>query len=342
MTLAPALVLTPAQRLPVMAALAGLVAVLALAELALGPVALGLGRLWAALLGQGAAMDQAILWQIRAPRLVLGLAVGATLALAGAALQGLLRNPLADPGLIGVTGGAALGAVTVIVLGGALGGLAPGLAPYALPLAAFAGGACVMALIFALAARGGADRLILAGVAVNALAGSAIGMLTYLSDDAQLRDLTFWSMGALGRADWGLTLAAAGCAALAAPVLLGLARALDLLQLGDRAAFHAGLPVGRTKWRLALAIAGGVGAVTAAAGPIGFVGLIAPHLARRLVGPGHRGLLPAAALIGMALVLAADLGVRLVVPPAEPPIGLATSLIGGPFFLVLLLRHRHG
>lgn len=319
---------------PVLGVLALGVAGLGIAELALGPVALSPARLWAVLSGAGAEMDRAILLHIRLPRLALGLAVGVSLGLAGAALQGLLRNPLADPGLVGVTGGASLGAVGAIVLGGAL--------PWGLPLvpvAAFAGALGVMALIFALAARGGggAAGLILAGVAINALAGAAIGILTYLSDDTQLRDLTFWSLGALGRADPALTLAACGLALATAPVLAAQGRALDLCQLGARAAFHAGLSAAGLRRRLAVCIALGVGGVTAAAGPIGFVGLMAPHLARRLVGPGHRRLVPAAALIGAGLVLAADLGVRLAVPPAEPPIGLATSLIGGPFFLALVL-----
>jgi len=169
-----------------------------------------------------------------------------------------------------------------------------------------------------------------------------IGLLVYVSDDRQLRELTFWSMGGLGAAGWPVVLVTLALTALAVPAFLAAARALDLLQLGERAAFHAGLDVERTKRRMALATALGVGAVTAAAGPIGFVGLVAPHLARLTVGHGHRAMLPVAALYGLALVLAADLGVRLAVPPAEPPIGLATSLIGGPFFLWLLLRRRGG
>jgi iron complex transport system permease protein len=179
--------------------------------------------------------------------------------------------------------------------------------------------------------------LILAGVAVNAIAGAGIGVLVYLSDDTQLRDLTFWSMGSLGAAAWLPAMLAASCILAAALGLSRMARALDLLQLGERAAFHAGLDVERAKHRAALWSALAVGAGTAVTGPIGFVGLVAPHLARLVVGPGHRLAAPAAALLGAALLLGADLGVRLAVPPAEPPIGLATSLIGGPFFLWLLL-----
>ncbi|MEM6680366.1 MAG: iron ABC transporter permease [Pseudomonadota bacterium] len=317
---------------------------LALAGLALGPVDIAPGRVLLALAGAGTPAENAIVWQIRLPRVVLGLATGVALALAGAALQGVLRNPLAEPGLIGVTGGASLGAVATIVLGGVVAGALPeALRPWLLPVSAFIGAAVVIAFIFALARRGGETSvatLILAGVAVNAIAGAAIGAMVYVSDDSQLRDLTFWTMGALGGSGWPLVLVSSGLAAAAVPVLLASARDLDLFQLGERAAFHAGLDVERSKRAVGLATAVAVGAVTAAAGPIGFIGLVAPHLARLALGPRHAVLLPASALMGMGLVLAADLAVRLAVPPAEPPIGLATSLIGGPFFLWLLLRGR--
>ncbi|MEM1346851.1 MAG: iron ABC transporter permease [Pseudomonadota bacterium] len=334
----------PRFSLPALGLLGTLVAGLALAGLALGPVDIAPGRVLLALAGAGTPAENAIVWQIRLPRVVLGLATGVALALAGAALQGVLRNPLAEPGLIGVTGGASLGAVATIVLGGVVAGALPGaLRPWLLPVSAFIGAAVVIAFIFALARRGGETSvatLILAGVAVNAIAGAAIGAMVYVSDDSQLRDLTFWTMGALGGSGWPLVLVSSGLAAAAVPVLLASARDLDLFQLGERAAFHAGLDVERSKRAVGLATAVAVGAVTAAAGPIGFIGLVAPHLARLALGPRHAVLLPASALMGMGLVLAADLAVRLAVPPAEPPIGLATSLIGGPFFLWLLLRGR--
>ncbi|MEM6441002.1 MAG: iron ABC transporter permease [Pseudomonadota bacterium] len=341
-------VLPSARRLraPLWTGLAGALAALALAELALGPVGIAPARTIAALLGGGDAVETTILWQIRIPRLVLGLAVGASLALAGAALQGMLRNPLADPGLVGVTSGASLGAVGAIVLGGAVvGALPPETRPFLLPGAAFAGACLTLLFVFAVARRAGeisVATLILAGVAINAIVGAALGAMVYVSDDDELRELTFWTLGALGSAGWPLVGAAAIVAMACAPVFLAHARALDLLQLGERAAFHAGLDVERCKLRLALCVALAVGAATAAAGPIGFIGLVAPHLARLLAGPSHSSVLPAAALIGAALVLAADLAVRLAVPPAEPPIGLATSLIGGPFFLWLLLRDLRG
>lgn len=314
-----------------------------LAGLVFGPVQLDLAEIAAALVGEAEPAAQAIVAQIRAPRVVLGAAVGAGLALSGVALQGILRNPLADPGLIGVTAGAALGAIVIIVLGGTLLATLPEAArPYVLPVGAFAGAVAVTAFVFGFAHRAGTTSvttLILAGVAINAIAGAGIGMLVYVSDDQQLRDLTFWSLGGLGQADWTSGLIAVGCIVFAGLGLLQMARALDLFQLGERAAYHAGVDVEREKTKAAGWSALAVGAGTAVAGPIGFIGLVAPHLARLCVGPGHRLVAPVAALIGAALVLAADLAVRTVVPPAEPPIGLATSLIGGPFFLWLLLRH---
>lgn len=318
------------------------VGLLAVAALASGPVSIQPDRLWATLLGQGNAVETAVFWVIRLPRLLLGLAAGAALALSGAALQGTLRNPLADPGLIGITAGASLGSVMVIVLGGTITDALPtALRPWLLPVAAFLGAALVIALVLSLAQRDGKTSvatLILAGVAINATAYAIIGGLVYISDNDQLRDLTFWTMGALAGAGWPLALITAALTALSAPLLVGQAQALDMLQLGERAAFHAGLDVERCKRRVALGTAIAVGAVTAAAGPIGFIGLVAPHLARLIFGPRHALLLPTAVLMGTALVLAADLAVRLVAPPAEPPLGLATSLMGGPFFLWLLLR----
>ena len=326
------------------------VGLLVVAALTSGPVTIQPDRLLATLLGQGDTMETAVLWVIRLPRLLLGLAAGIALALSGAALQGILRNPLADPGLIGITAGASLGSVTVIVLGGTIADALPMVfRPWLLPIAAFLGAALVIALVFSLAQRDGKTSvatLILAGVAINATAYAIIGGLVYISDDDQLRDLTFWTMGALAGAGWPLVLMAVVLTALSAPLLVGQAQALDLLQLGERAAFHTGLDVERCKRRVALGTAIAVGAVTSAAGPIGFIGLVAPHLARLIFGPRHAVLLPTAILMGIALVLAADLAVRLVAPPAEPPLGLATSLIGGPFFLWLLLRspmnHQRG
>lgn len=341
-TVLPRLAAARIGTMPLLGLLGGALLLVIFAELVLGPVRLTAGDLLAVVIGEGERGPSAILLQIRLPRTVLGLAVGIGLALSGCAMQGVLRNPLADPGLIGVTAGAAVGAVTVIVLGNQFVGELPlPIRPYALPLGAFAGSLAVTGFVFSLSHRGGGTSvamLILAGVAVNAIAGALIGVMVFISDDQQLRDLTFWSMGSIASGNWMQVSVTTVLVLTAAFGLLGMGRSLDLFQLGERAAFHAGIDIEREKWRIALLTAISVGAATAAAGPIGFIGLVAPHMARLIIGPAHRLVLPAAALIGAILILAADLAVRTAVPPTEPPIGLATSMIGGPFFLWLLMR----
>jgi len=321
--------------------LAAVLIVAALAELMIGPVQMTLHDVIAGLSWRADSQEAIIVSHIRAPRLALALVVGTALALSGCALQGALRNPLADPGLIGISTGASVGALSAIVFKDALLMVLPAETHvYALPLAAFIGAALVSSFVFSVSRRGGTTSiamLILAGVAVNAIAIAAIGTLIFISDDQQLRDMTFWMMGSLGSANWTLVFLSYGIVAAAAVFLFRMGRELDLFQLGERAAFHSGLDTERTKRKVALLSALAVGAVTAAAGPIGFIGLIAPHMARLIVGPRHALVLPAAAMLGTTLLLLADLGVRNAVPPAEPPIGLATSMIGGPFFLWLLL-----
>ncbi|MFV3386551.1 FecCD family ABC transporter permease [Pseudomonas sp. NY15364] len=319
-------------------------------SLALGPVSLPLGdtlRAALRLLGVPLAADasvqkaELILVQIRMPRTLLGLAVGMVLALCGVAMQGLFRNPLADPGLVGVSSGAALGAAVAIVGGAALGGLPEAFAPYLLSACAFVGGLLVTALVYRLGRRDGQTHvatMLLAGIALTALAGAAIGLFTYLADDATLRTLTFWNLGSLNGASyarlWPLLLATLAVALW----LPRRARALNALLLGESEARHLGFDVERFKRELVFCTALGVGAAVAAAGLIGFIGLVVPHLMRLLVGPDHRLLLPASALAGASLLLLADLVARLALAPAELPIGIVTALIGAPFFLYLLVR----
>lgn len=331
----------------------GLLLVLVLwLSLALGPVSLPLGdtlraalRLLGLPLTADASLQQAelIMAQIRMPRTLLGLTVGMVLALCGVAMQGLFRNPLADPGLVGVSSGAALGAAVAIVGGAAFGGLPEAFAPYLLSACAFVGGLLVTALVYRLGRREGQTNvatMLLAGIALTALAGAAIGLFTYLADDATLRTLTFWNLGSLNGASyarlWPLLLAT-----LAVTLWLPRrARALNALLLGESEARHLGFDVERLKRELVFCTALGVGAAVAAAGLIGFIGLVVPHLMRLLVGPDHRLLLPASALAGASLLLLADLVARLALAPAELPIGIVTALIGAPFFLYLLVRGR--
>jgi iron complex transport system permease protein len=320
-------------------------------SLALGPVSLPLGDLvrasvrMAGFTGAGDDLQQAelILGQIRLPRTLLGLAVGAVLALAGVAMQGLFRNPLADPGLVGVSSGAALGAAIAIVGGASFGGLPDAFAPYLLSASAFAGGLGVTAVVYRLGRRDGQTSvsiMLLAGVAMTALAGSIIGLFTYLADDATLRTLTFWNLGTLNGASYARLWPLLIVCVLVIAWLPRRAKALNALLLGESEARHLGIEVERLKRELILCIALGVGAAVAAAGLIGFVGLIVPHLVRLVAGPDHRVVLPASALAGATLLLCADIFARLVLAPAELPIGIVTAFLGAPFFLFLLVRGR--
>ena len=288
--------------------------------------------------------DQSVVLAIRLPRALLGLAVGAGLAIAGAAMQGLFRNPLADPGLIGVSTGGALGAVTVIVLGGALvGGLDASIRPFALPLAAFLGGLAVTLIVQRIATRDGVidiATMLLAGIAINALAGALLGIFTFISDDQQLRELTFWMMGSLAAITWTSLLPAIGLIVLPVLLLPRLARALNAMLLGEAEAHYLGFDVDRTKRTIIVLAALITGAAVAVSGVIGFVGLVTPHLVRLAIGPDHRYMLPASALLGGCLLLLADMAARTVVLPAELPIGIVTACFGGPFFLWLLARRR--
>ncbi|MDZ3995378.1 Hemin transport system permease protein HmuU [Pseudomonas sp. Teo4] len=331
----------------------GVLCVLAIwLSLALGPVSLplfdtlraGLRLIGLPIAGEGLEQAEMILGQIRLPRTLLGLAVGAVLALSGVAMQGLFRNPLADPGLVGVASGAAVGAAVAIVGGNWLGGMPEALAPYLLSVCAFVGGLGVTALVYRLGRRDGQTNvatMLLAGVAMTALGGAAVGLFSYLADDATLRALTFWNLGSLNGAGyerlWPLLLVAAAVALW----LPRRAQALNALLLGESEARHLGIEVERLKRELVICTALGVGAAVAAAGLIGFVGLVVPHLVRQLAGPDHRVLLPASLLAGAALLLFADLVARLALAPAELPIGIVTAFIGAPFFLFLLVRGRH-
>ena len=288
------------------------------------------------------SQHEAVLMTIRLPRVLLAVLVGGGLAVSGAAMQGLFRNPLADPGLVGVSSGAA---VAVIVLGATwLPGVSRVLGPFTLPLAAFAGGVGTTLLVYRVARIAGRTvvaTLLLTGIAVNALAGAGTGLLTFVATDEALRNITFWSLGSLSGATWSAVGVVATCIVPAAWLLTRGALALNVMLLGEMEAGHLGVHVERVKRINVLLVGLTVGAAVSVTGIIGFVGLVVPHLLRLLVGPDHRYVMPGAVLFGAVLLLGADLLARTLVTPAELPIGIVTAALGAPFFLWLLTRQRH-
>jgi len=329
-----------------MVGLSLLLAVVSLLSLTVGASGASLG----AALGQlvrGEAIgtrEAVILFDIRLPRLVMGILVGASLAVSGAVMQGLFRNPLADPGLVGVGAGAGLGAISAIVLGTLLPlALQEALSYYLVPVAAFIGGWLTTILLYRISTSRGRTSvavMLLGGIALGALAGAVSGVLIYMADDAQLRDLTFWGLGSLAGATWDKVLVAGPLIVLALAATPFLARSLNGLALGEGPAAHLGIPVQRMKNIAILTVAAAVGAAVAVSGGIGFVGIVVPHLLRIMIGPDHRFLLPNAALLGASLLIAADMISRTIIAPAELPIGIVTATLGGPFFLWILLRNR--
>lgn len=278
-----------------------------------------------------------VLIDIRFPRVALAVLVGGSLGAAGAAMQGSFANPLAEPGIVGVSSGAVLGAVAQIVFG-----FAP-LGAFTLPVAAFIGGLVTVVVVYVSSRSNGKSEvvtLILTGVALNAFLGAIIGLLTYFSTDAELRSITFWTLGSVTQATW------AKVAILVPFVIVGLvlamsgARKLDMLALGDGPARHLGVDVERLRASMLVVTAILTAASVAMSGIILFVGLVVPHLVRMVAGPKHRLLLPASALAGAILLVVADLVARTVVAPAEIPLGVLTSLVGAPVFLWQLRRTR--
>ncbi|MCL1137798.1 FecCD family ABC transporter permease [Shewanella pneumatophori] len=288
-------------------------------------------------MGSVAPHEQLVINNVRLPRTLLALAVGAVLAQCGAVMQGLFRNPLADPGIIGVSSGAALGAAICIVL-------IPQGGEYMVALSAFIAGLVTTLIVYRLASSPSGTSvvlLLLAGVAIAALAGAGIGLLTYMADDMALRDLTLWQLGSIAGAQWHYVVLSLIALALVSWQFNRSAKALNALLLGEAEARHLGLDVDKLKLRLIVLCAIGVGISVAATGIIGFIGLVVPHLVRMMVGPDHKQLLPLSAMLGAALLALADIGARSLVSPSELPVGLVTALLGAPFFIVLLLKQRH-
>jgi iron complex transport system permease protein len=277
------------------------------------------------------------LWLVRFPRVVLGILVGASLGCSGALMQGVFGNPLAEPGVIGVSSGAAVGAFAVIATGVATFG------NWTMAIAAFAGGLVATLVVYSLSRSGGRTEvvtLILTGVAVNAVATALIGILTFLSGDEARTAMAFWQLGSLNRATWGADLVVLPCMVVGLVVAVAHGRSLDLLALGERSARHLGVDVPRLQ--LVLVVTSALLAATAVAftGVIGFVGLVVPHVVRMIAGPGHRLLIVASALGGALVLVAADLFARTAVEHQEVPLGVLTALVGGPFFFWLLRRTR--
>ncbi|WP_312688907.1 iron ABC transporter permease [Kosakonia sp.] len=276
---------------------------------------------------------------IRLPRVLLGVLVGAALALSGCVMQGLFRNPLADPGLLGISGGASLMVACWLVLPLSVPAL---VALYAPMLAAFIGSLAVMVVIFLLSQAGdrGLSRLLLVGIAINALCNAGVGLLAWISNDTQLRQLSQWGMGSLGQVEWPTLVVAASLILPASLLIWRVASSLNLLQLGHEEAHYLGVNVPALQRRLLACSALLVATAVAISGIISFVGLVVPHLMRMWLGADHRVLVPASLLVGAGLLLIADTVARTVVAPAEMPVGLLTSLLGAPWFLGLIFRQR--
>ncbi|MFJ8436844.1 FecCD family ABC transporter permease [Kitasatospora sp. NPDC094019] len=288
----------------------------------------------------GHALDrvpESVLWNVRLPRVVLALLVGGSLGCAGALMQGVFGNPLAEPAVIGVSSGGAVGAVGCIVLG------LDAFGTWTVTASAFATGLLTVFAVYAMSRSGGRSEvvtLILTGVAVNAFCGALIGLFLFTADTAAISQVTFWQLGSLSQATWGKVLGVLPFALVGLAVAPRYARSLDLLALGERPARHLGVDVERMRLVLITVVALLTAAAVAVSGIIGFVGLVVPHLLRMLAGPGHRFLLPASALAGALVLVAADLAARTLAEPAELPLGVLTALIGSPFFFWLLRRTR--
>lgn len=318
-----------------------------------GAVKISLAELLAILGNQAGLADDggfksqqaAVLLNIRLPRVMLGMLIGAGLGVSGAGIQGLFRNPLAEPGLIGISSGATLFAVLMIVMEiGIFKKLTGMLGFYALSLAAFVGACLTTVIVYRLSMRNGKTiitTLLLSGIAINALAGAFTGLLTYVANDEQLRTITFWSLGSLGGASWETVTGILPFILIPVFVLPFLSKSLNALALGDAQALHMGVDVVTVKRIIMVLATIAVGASVAVAGVIGFIGLIIPHILRMTFSSDHRLVIPGSALLGAALLSLADLLARTIVVPAELPIGILTALIGTPVFLYIIITERN-
>ena len=321
-----------------------LLPVVALLSLTVGTVSISWVEALSAVFGNSSSTQiDTILFDIRLPRILLAIFVGAVLASTGAVMQGLFRNPLADPSLIGVSSGASVGAsIMIVTAGGAIqGGALVGLS--LVSIGAFVGGFTATLLVYRLATSGlgtSVTTMLLAGIAIGALAGALNSLLSYFSNNDMLRQISLWQMGNLSGASWLKVFIMGVVAVLLMSLFPRDSKALNALLLGESEARHLGINVQRVKRRLIVLTALGVGVSVAVAGLVGFVGLIMPHIIRLMIGPDHRWLIPASGLAGAVLLVIADSLARVVVTPAELPTGILTAILGAPFFVVLLLQQR--
>jgi len=289
-------------------------------------------------------VKEAVFWNIRLPRVFLGILVGIALGTSGAILQGLFRNPLVDPGFIGVSSGAALAALLVIMFSGLFNHLiTPSLLLYVMPVCAMIGSIITTLLVFKISVMENKTNImmmLLSGIAINALVGSIIGLLVFSSDDQQLRSFTFWTLGGLDRASWEVVGIASTFILLPLFSIYSLGNPLDIFMLGDSESSFLGLDVEALKRKIILFSALMVGVSVAFCGMIGFVGLVTPHLVRLFIGPSHKFLVPGSALLGAIILLCSDLLSRVIVAPAQLPIGIITSSLGSPFFIYLLISQK--
>ncbi|MDA0979371.1 MAG: iron ABC transporter permease [Proteobacteria bacterium] len=304
-------------------------------SLMVGGSSIGPAEVMALAWGEASDSARTIVLDIRLPRILLAMLVGAGVAASGAVIQGLFRNPLADPALIGVSAGAALFASLFMLLGGTSAFAMLGLAG-----SAFTGGLLATWIVLIVGQRGGGiSTMLLAGIALNAIALSGVGLLSYLSSDVQLRSISFWALGSLNGASWSGVIVA-----LVIPVAIGFmllsARALNIMTLGEEEARYLGVSQDKLRVRVILLSAVAVGVGVALTGVIAFLGLIVPHLVRMMVGARHEVLIPGSALLGAFLLVLADLFSRSVFAPAELPVGILTALIGGPFFIYLIVSQQ--
>ncbi|WP_434778775.1 FecCD family ABC transporter permease [Neisseria sp. Ec49-e6-T10] len=333
-----------------------LLILLFLSSLATGAISIPFPDLFDLVIGrtnENSELTQSIVWELRLPRTILCIVIGAILGLSGASLQGLFRNPLADPGIIGISAGAGLGAGLAIVV------FPPNIIAAWFPesfdiswfvlsstsVFAFVGSLCSTILVFRVGRTPYGTQvgiMLLSGVAIGALAFAALGFLQFIASDTQLRDLSLWQMGSLAGASTQAIVLCLCALVLMFFILFKYANGLNALLLGESEARHLGVKVETLKRTIIIVCALGVGLSVAVAGMIGFVGLIVPHTCRTLLGPNHRSLLPASMIVGSIILLLADIFARQVASPAEVPIGIITALIGAPFFLALLIRSKKG